>query len=457
MATDVFYSVSPFGTGTLLTDGGVNPTIVVDGSGNATVTLNDATWTHGDNIGVGVTVEYNSIISYIDTITSATSFHLVTTLGANASSQSSTDLTSVHYEYASLSVFEAGFTDASHVNNASLVTADIRAFAPCYYDHDDDTPDTAALVVAGHTDDSTRYLEMFTPQGLGNSESINDQRHNGISSSESGGKQNYRLERNGGNAVQFISATPAYNTRLIGLEIYQVSTADSIRRCIQYNSGGTTVNNYRIGECIIRSAPSAGGASSRDGIEVGGSGGFGSTFVIYNTIIYGGGSSASSIGVTMADGSYTLTILNCTIYNWGLGVDEASGIVQITNSVVAENTTDFNAFGDPTTIDNCASDDGTGSNPQTLSGTRANDFTDVANGDFSLVSGSVCIGNGLDDPGSGLYSTDIVNFLRTSIWDISAFEFVVVGGGRIMSSLVNAGGLAGHGGIAGQGGGLAGQ
>jgi hypothetical protein len=63
------------------------------------------------------------------------------------------------------------------------------------------------------------------------------------------------------------------------------------------------------------------------------------------------------------------------------------------------------------------------------------DVIDVDNGDFSLVADGNCIGNGTDDPSSGLYSDDIIGTARTSTWDIGAFEYVAAppaSGGQVI-------------------------
>ena len=105
----------------------------------------------------------------------------------------------------------------------------------------------------------------------------------------------------------------------------------------------------------------------------------------------------------------------------------ANGNFYAYNCIVFNNSDDFKGT---ITIDHCASDDLDGTNPVDISpgATEADDweacFTDYANGDFSLKSDSVCVGAGVDDPGSGLYSDDILGNTRTSPWDIGAFEYV---------------------------------
>lgn len=150
--------------------------------------------------------------------------------------------------------------------------------------------------------------------------------------------------------------------------------------------------------------------------------GAGGDWKIYNSVIHGewdyGGYCASASVVTFY-------FYNCSIEtdNHGQGLREAAATFVAKNCAVFNTSDDFNSI---TTIENCASDDGDGDNPQTLDDTDnyAAEFTDMPNGDFSLVLGSVCIENGQDNPGSGLYSVDIIDIARSSTWDIGAFEYV---------------------------------
>ena len=50
------------------------------------------------------------------------------------------------------------------------------------------------------------------------------------------------------------------------------------------------------------------------------------------------------------------------------------------------------------------------------------ELTDPDNGDFHLVAGGNCIGNGLVDPGIGLYSDDITETSRTTPWSIGPYQ-----------------------------------
>jgi len=98
-----------------------------------------------------------------------------------------------------------------------------------------------------------------------------------------------------------------------------------------------------------------------------------------------------------------------------------------------------------------------------LSKAATDTFEDPANGDLSMKSGSAATSNGTsllahgDLPASpNFIAIDWAGDAVATMDDIGADQEAAAGGGRIMSSLVGAGGLAGTGGIAGRGGGLAG-
>ncbi len=120
---------------------------------------------------------------------------------------------------------------------------------------------------------------------------------------------------------------------------------------------------------------------------------------------------------------------------WAGGSDSV-----IENCISANNTggEDFlAAIGGTQAIDFCASDDGDGTNAVAPSGADwDNEMNDPDNGDFSLIGGN-CQDGGTDDPGTGLYSDDIIGATRTSAWSIGAYEAGASMGGR---QLVNRGG-----------------
>lgn len=176
--------------------------------------------------------------------------------------------------------------------------------------------------------------------------------------------------------------------------------------------------------CIIK------GVCSGTGL-VGGISGWSSdtTLHCHNTLIYGfvSGGDNSHYGVWVNDA--TCYFLNCTIYGNYYGIDEvAGGSFEAHNTISGNNTDDFRGN---MVIDYCCTDDADGTNGQGPSGGNwANEFT-TPGSDFSLLVGGNCVENGTDDPGSGLYSDDIVGLARTSTWDIGVFEYdnIPVGGG----------------------------
>ncbi len=432
MATDIYYSCSPFGTGDIKVASDIT---IAGGSGAATFTVAQT-----GNIGIGCHVISSGVDGYISEMTDSTHATIVTALGAAHGNVAQEGLTSIAHEYASISALEAGFTDASHANTTDLVASDYVINACCYYDHDDSTLDTTRVTITFGTSDATRYFNMITPNG--GTESINVQR------SETGifDTAKYAIEADSASGLVRISdsGNQQHGTRITGIQIHDVGTSAS-NECIA-NVNSTT--DIIIDKCILNCG------TGGDGIFINGAT---TTMVIKNTTVYNPGTQGgSSEGIYVANVG-TCDIYNCTVYNFNDGIERDAGTVTVTNCAVFGNADDFDGT---MTISNCASDDGDGSNAQTLDSSSgyANEFTSVAGDDFSLVSGGVCGENGTDLSGSGV-TDDIIGTSRpqSTNYDISAYERIVAGGGggRIMSSLANHGGLAGFGGIAGQGGGLA--
>lgn len=101
---------------------------------------------------------------------------------------------------------------------------------------------------------------------------------------------------------------------------------------------------------------------------------------------------------------------NCVSYGNEEGFREGTGFpanVTSVNCVSGNNVNDF--FGGNLTVSNCCSDDGDGANASgPEGGDWTNEFTDPANGDFTPLGGTGLSAAGANDPGSGLYSTDII-------------------------------------------------
>ena len=188
----------------------------------------------------------------------------------------------------------------------------------------------------------------------------------------------------------------AVDKRLRGIAIENVSASSVIE----------------IDSSLIRCTGTAGGNSNIGINQVG----TGTTYVYNSVFIDWGPYRAPAIGgswsVFQNNASGTMYVYNCTVFdtNAGLcnaGIYNKAGTMTVKNTIVHSGQTGKDFVG-TITVENCCSDDGTGSNAQTPSGGDwDNEFTDKDNLDFSLLSGGNCVNNGTDNPGGGLYSDDI--------------------------------------------------
>lgn len=408
-ATEVYYSVCPFGTGNLLSGG--SPAIEVDSSGNAIVTLNGATLVN--NIGQGVAVEYNGAKYFISEITDLTHFKLVDALGVQAPQQVSTSLTSVHHEYVSIaSAFgeyqvAPGVVDENHLNGNNLVSLDIALNIACYYDHDDYTTDRAGRIWgdSAHfvTDNNGRHIRIYTPTG--GTQSINNQRamyawdeHKFIFDGLLAGSSAVYLRNQ--------------SVRLEGLQILQRSggTYETVRIRNLDASHSVVIDSCRIngGGYPITSVYMI----STDG-----------SVAIVNTIIENTGAT----GIHSNSGSPLLTVRNSVVTGCDVGINRTVGTVNVVNSAVFNNTTDFAG---EMNITYTASDDnpqGTGNVDISPGATEADDwaeaFADYASGDYTIKStDSVLYNAGTQQTG---YAYDRAGILRPQggHWDIGAYEW----------------------------------
>lgn len=229
-ATPVYYSCSPRGT----TDD-LKVACNISISGGAGVATFSVAQT--DNIGIGLHVISAGVDGYISVMTNSTTATIVTALGAAHGNVASETLTSIKHEYASLNAAEAGFTDASHVNNTNLITADIQANIVCYYDDDDDTVESASTTINFGTTGTDTYLAVYTPQG--GTESINDQRHDGKVT-----VNKYRITTSNADVI----INQELFTRIIGLQLtIDSATTGSTRRIISSaaaaGAGATITHN----------------------------------------------------------------------------------------------------------------------------------------------------------------------------------------------------------------------
>ena len=298
----------------------------------------------------------------------------------------------------------------------NLVTADEQLTIKCRC-----TGGTAdgPATVSGFTTDATRYVKIWTDP----SESY---RHAGIF--PSGNK--YRIVLPSATYVAGIRLTGIQYSQIIGISIQLNHSFSYAQKGIACESA-PSVSVCRVDKCVIAGGSFSTASSRSDALYC--STGNNMSFLVSNCVVYGLYTATFAHNGFYFYSTGSSRVYNCTVYGCsGYGVRlYASGTVHVKNSAVFGcGLTDISKNGGTLTVDYCASDDGIGTNAVDISpgATEADDwaacFTDYANGDFSLKSDSVCVGAGTDDPGSGLYSDDILGNARTSPWDIGAFEYV---------------------------------
>jgi len=241
----------------------------------------------------------------------------------------------------------------------------------------------------------------------------------------------YRIARTN-NTLLDISAAPVY---VINIQFELTVTAFASPYCIYFHSVTETDTVY-VDSCICKGIITSSNAYPR-AIYANAPN---ASIAIYNTIGYGFdyGTKSFDLRFIHMHQNSTCAVYNCTAwsndYNYSI-VAAGTGSLSIYNSIAADGATAN--FTNVTTIDYCCSDAGDGTHAQTPSGgSWANELNNTASGDFSLVSGGNCIGNGTDNPSSGLYSDDIIGTIRSSTWDIGAFEYEAAppaaGGGQVI-------------------------
>ena len=187
---------------------------------------------------------------------------------------------------------------------------------------------------------------------------------------------------------------------------------------------GTGYTKFTIDSCYIRgeSSTTVTDGAAMVGINAQGSGS--DTVEILNCIIRN--FTYTNLTGRGIDNSYaTVKSYNNTIYNCDVGVlDQASPDCQ--NTIAVGCSTDFQS---DCNGDYNISSDSSAPGTNSLTGQSATDlFTDPANGDFSLKSGSNAIDAGTD-LSAEMDAVDIAGTSRPqgSAWDIGAFEYVVAG------------------------------
>jgi hypothetical protein len=279
-------------------------------------------------------------------------------------------------DYLSLNAAEAanfGATSADLVANDEWVECDCQCTSG--------SADTTAVTIDGLTTDATHNVKIWCDPASG-------YRHNGVWDNIV-----YRI-RVSSNSTDAIDLSASSYSILDGLQVDKDSTSG---RCIHLTHACTSKN------CIVKNATAPG-----FGIEAGSS----------QT------STINCIAVDCKNGiAGTTSSYNCVVYhstddgNAGIDSDDAQNSIAIGSPGSGDIVTSGN---------NNISGDSTATGANSLTNQVATDlFTDPANGDFSLKSGSNAIDAGTD-LSAEMDAVDITGETRPqgSAWDIGAFEYV---------------------------------
>lgn len=304
------------------------------------------------------------------------------------------DGTSWEDAYASLNAWNAA-------EATNLVTND--DYHTVYCRSSGGTNDTTPFDLYGWNTDATHYIEII-----------------GFDFPSNGVYDNTKYVLYNNDSAEVTLSFSENYIRIINLQILVTETGSNTRHGIKI-SGIVGSNEFLIDSCIIKGVCSGTGAAwgiytNDNDINL----------TVINTIVYDfvSGTDTGFQGIR-ADNCNTFNIYNCTVYNcYGVGIYlGATGTMTVKNTAVGLTNNDFGQYSGTLIIDHCCSDDGDGTNPQNPSGGNwSNEFKNPGT-DFSLLQNGNCVNNGVDDPGSGLYSDDIRGLERSSNWDIGAFEY----------------------------------
>ncbi len=194
--------------------------------------------------------------------------------------------------------------------------------------------------------------------------------------------------------------------------LYSSGAADNVF----YIAGQDAANLIQISNGYIRGD----GNGSNDGIRIAD---VDTILKAWNIII----TNVAQYGLQGSD-SGAVELYNSVIKGAGVdGVEINAGTFVAKNVASFDNGVDFDDVGaDTSTVDFCSSDDDTGTNNidgNEIDADWTTDFNGAATGDFELLIGSpLFVTGGVDNPGSGLYSTDIEGTAYVSTWPIGVFQ-----------------------------------
>ena len=421
-ATNVYYSVCPFGTGDIKTG---SPTITISG-GVAALSVAQT-----GNIGQGCRITYGSSHCYISRVNSPTSFNVVTAMGEVPADVTGVVVGSIRHEFASYAEALAGSADASHLGSFDIDALGVILRLPLYFDHDDYTPGSL-IYVTDHITSPAHYIDFYAPTA--GHESLYNQRHEG----------EWDDTRARIVASDYWAAIRTYkrnDIRVRGLQIknnfpYQSGALSRGIYIMDYDEIDLP-NEVWVTDNIVITTDEDWEDQLRDGIRL--MNGLNPTYHVQNNIVYGLG-----VGITvgsryLSPNVCTMNVYNNTVYNCGYGIDLHGGwqgdksVFNIKNNIIqASINSDYRMQGEGGAIigteANITSD---GTSPDAEFRNISIAFVDADNGDFRLDTGDTAaiaagIGPALD-PLVPLF--DIAGTPRSgSTCSIGAFEYVVSGG-----------------------------
>ncbi len=298
-------------------------------------------------------------------------------------------------DYTSLSAAIAG-------EAGDLVSLDRQLTIECYA-----MADTTAIRIdnTAWTTDATRYILITVPS---------TERHAGFYSTSK-----YRLEVANDNALELDYGE--YVT-LEGLQVYSTGNYATL----SLGTGTAAASNITIRQCIIRGSSSI---TYKGPLYITGSGSALANTYVYNNLIYGT-YTLSGIGRCIQfDTVGNYYIYNNTLASCGTGMYRNNGTVVAKNNLVSVTTqlgygtfaagTDYNR----TNVSTLGYSVTGGGNTHDAA-SRTFTFVNSGSSDYHLQESDVgAKDQGVSDPGSGLFSSDIDGETRFGTWDVGADEY----------------------------------
>lgn len=314
-----------------------------DAAGYIYFSTTSGTWQNNEQINRTKPTTSNNIATVDGTLqgnlgNGNTQFVVKQPTGSDAAAVGSAEsVISIHHEYASMAAFEAGFTDANHINDTDLTNADIVAYGCCYYDHDDQTADTTLITVSFGTTGASNYLQFYTP--VGSAESVNNQRHPGKLDTNK-----YFLDNANSNSINIKEDF----VRVYGLQLRVTEAGAVARRCISVTNISSPSGVYITKNIII---------AAYSGLSTGGQGIFMSdnqlTGYIWDNIIYDYifGEVGTCTGIWI-DAVTAVYVYNNTIHNCYEGFDSDDTTIAKNNIVNDCSSAGFDGTFDATSTHN---------------------------------------------------------------------------------------------------------